>query len=158
MDEITPSNLAEQLEKSPEIMAEILDRQEVRQIIGQRIHAGPLPTPEDLVKYGESIENAGERMMRIVEKRLEMDAKEQQFRHKQHETEHKDVINLLKRGQNYGFYSTVLITLFSCFLVYMGYPKTAAFTMVSLVGVLAGIFVIGKYIKPEQNHANQTEN
>lgn len=119
--------------KSPELVEQILSDEYVQIMIARRFHSGPLPPPSDLAQYNDIISNGADRIMAMAEK-------EQAVRH---ETIRQDQ-TFNRRGQLYGFIGVILILLFAVFLVWSGYPATAASLAGGTVVALAGAFVIGR--------------
>ena len=129
----TAQQAVETVVKSPELVEQILSDESVQVMIAQRFHSGPLPSPSDLAQYNAIISRGADRIMAMAEQ-------EQAMRHETARQDH--AFN--RRGQVYGFVSVILILLFAVFLVWRGYPVTAASLIGGTVVALAGVFVIGR--------------
>ena len=54
--------------ESPQLLERVLETPSAQFMIAQRSHSGPLPHPDDLIKYDSIISDGAERIMQMAEK------------------------------------------------------------------------------------------
>lgn len=62
------NDLIETLVNDPEILGEVLDNPKVQSLIVQRLHTGPIPSPDDIARYNQHIPDGANRIMAMAEK------------------------------------------------------------------------------------------
>ncbi|WP_299290062.1 DUF2335 domain-containing protein [uncultured Mucilaginibacter sp.] len=165
MDEsINPENKASSDEQSQEALKVIqaveiinpklfqrLNREEVQEIVKGVIsitqvksHSGPLPDPEDIIKYDSVIPNGADRMMVMAEKSQLMAEKEQDFKHRRVENLDKRKLNQSGLGQIFGFIISVLVIGGGIYLLSIG-QSIAGFA--AIITPIAGIIAAFVYTK-----------
>lgn len=122
---------------NPDLLEEVIRSQEAKTVIYQQsemsIHTGPLPRPEDVVKYSGTIPNFGERIMAYAEK-------EQDARHRIADK----TLQLNRIGLYFGLLSVCLLLIFAALLLYAGHAGLATTVVTGALVSVVGIFVIGK--------------
>ena len=117
-------------------------RDQVRALIYQRSHSGPLPVPEDLGQYNNIIENGAERIMQMAERN-------QAHRISQDATSLHAEIRLAQTGQILGFLLAVSLIAVGAWTAFIGQaPVSIAIFSTTVVG-LAATFVWRKKSEPE---------
>lgn len=118
----------------------------------QKFYSGPIPDAESLQKYEEVCPGFAERLMRMAEKEQE-----------ERITIQKEVISVEKylnikelnnyrRGQVFALISVILVISLCCLFLYNGYAKEAKEVAITVIASLAGVFIIGRFIKPQNNN------
>lgn len=105
------------------------------------IHSGPLPSPEQLLRYNDAVPDAADRIIRMAETQLEHRIQNEKL-----------AIRTQARNSTLGIISAFLIgmTIVFCatFLVWSGHSITGFSTLVVGIGSLVGVFIYKK--EPEK--------
>lgn len=114
----------------------------------QRSFSGPLPAPEDFIRYREALPDAPERIMIMAEKQTDHRIKCEQ-----------DIIKAKKRenliGQIAGFLIAICCLVVACILGLNGHDWLAGVIPTSIAG-LAAIFVLRKR-KPDNPQSDDSQ-
>ncbi|MHA8064989.1 hypothetical protein, partial [Aquirufa aurantiipilula] len=135
---------------SPEVQEVLKDiPKEKRQTLISAImmtkhHSGPLPDGETMEKYNELIPRGAERLMEMLEKKVDAGIKHD-------ETNLKRTLNQRSRGQWMGFILVLVMTFVGYSFAEKGHEALAMVIFGGEIGILAGIFVLGKFIKSSSN-------
>ncbi|MBE7177726.1 MAG: DUF2335 domain-containing protein [Mucilaginibacter polytrichastri] len=103
----------------------------------QKSHSGPLPAPDTIRAYAETIPNGGERVMVMAEK-------EQNHRHNMNTTIARRELNQSGRSQIFGFILGVLAIGGGIFLSYTGKETAGLATIIGALVALVAVFVVSK--------------
>lgn len=123
--------------------------------ISQKHFSGPVPSPDDLIRYNEIIPNGAERFMAMAEK-------EQEYRHnvkisllKEDQKLSQQEFLMKKIGLFCGFIIGILIILLCFYAFYRNFPEQGIkIGTWSLIGVV-GLFITGKVISHKNNSEEQ---
>lgn len=100
-------------------------------------HSGPLPHPDVLARYNETVQNGAERLMQAFEK---------QQTHRQ-ELEKKVIfgnVDAEKRGQWMGLGVSLAVLALAAYVAHLGNAWAGGGIAVADIATLAGVFVYGK--------------
>jgi len=110
----------------------------------QQQFSGPLPDPNTFRQYEEILPGSAERILALTESHarhgmaMEKTALEAQISIEQDNT------ITVRRGQNFGMWSTVLMTGMAAFALHLGHPWVAATICSTTIIGLAAVFVTGR--------------
>ncbi|MEE6029839.1 hypothetical protein M5S04_02940 [Avibacterium paragallinarum] len=138
-------DIVKEVKKNPSIVESILEIPEARELIiqQQKIHSGPLPAPEDIERYNQSITDGANRIMTMAEKSLDLADKRLQY---EYSLKQKDQHNQ-HFGQKVGVFVVALFTALSAYLAYLGDTTSAALLMGSGLVSLVTAFIVGNHKK-----------
>lgn len=107
----------------------------------QKIHQGPIPSPEALASYEAISPGFADRLVIMAEKeqanRHEQMKKIQQLEVDDHTKDHKHII----RGQVFALIAVVLVILLCVYALYLGFAYTAQAIAIGVISAIAAVFV-----------------
>lgn len=105
--------------------------------------AGPLPSPEALVKYNEAAPGAADRIISMAEKEME-------HRHKLEDKAIKASTRLAMVSVIFGFCSVVVLSSLVGYAIHRGNTGLAFGAIIGAIAAVAGLFTYGK-VKQAKN-------
>lgn len=112
------------------------------QITTVQQYSGPLPHPNDLIRYNEAVPNAAERIIAMAEKEME-------HRHKEESKLLESRVRLTYLSVTLSFISVLVLSALVGYALHIGASGTAIGLAIGAIGSVAGIFIYAK--------ANQTK-
>jgi len=112
----------------------------IKTVVSFKHHSGSLPDPETLNQYNRIIADGANRIMVMAEK-------QQNHRMELEKLAIKSQLSQSKKGQIFGFILSLLILGTGSYLTVCGYEKIGLVLIITTLITLAGIFVLGKFIK-----------
>lgn len=100
-------------------------------------YSGPLPRPEDLIRYNEAVPGAAERIITMAEKEMSH----------RHETERKLVNNKIRLAYVstiLSFISVLVLSALIGYSLYIGKFNTAIGVAIGAIASVAGVFIYAK--------------
>jgi uncharacterized membrane protein len=106
-------------------------------------YSGPLPRPEDLIRYNDAVPGAAERIITMAEKEMEH----------RHETENRLIKNRIKLSfvsVILSFISVLVMSALVGYSLYIGKFGTAIGLAIGSIASVAGVFIYAKVNKSKK--------
>lgn len=116
-----------------------MEKQSERQIqtvVAQKWE-GPLPSPNDLIKYNDAVPDAAQRIIQMAEE-------EQKHRHQREDKILKANIRMAYVSSVFGFASVFALVGLACYALSLGSVTAVIGTIIGAIASLAGLFVYQK--------------
>ena len=113
------------------------------QITTVQQYSGPLPHPDDLIRYNQAVPDAAERILSMAES-------EMKHRHQEEEKLLNSRIRVTYLSIVLSFISVLILTGLVGFSLYIGASGTAVGVAIGAIGSVAGIFVYAKAVQTKK--------
>ena len=115
-----------------------------------KMHSGPLPDPETLAGYERVAPGSAERIILMAEKQQDHRHNNENKQLSLHETMINGDCSMKKRGQWFGLFSVLIVSMFSFYLAFLGHIS-ASVTVITVVLIgLTSVFVMGRIARQKE--------
>lgn len=109
--------------------------------------AGPLPSPDALVKYNEAVPGSAQKIIAMAEKEMEHRHQREDLLLKQENDRTLKVWRLALISTIFGFASVLILAFLIGFALYIGSDSIAVGTAIGAIAAVAGLFTFGQIMK-----------
>lgn len=150
-------DIAAQVINNPDFLERI--ERELPGVVMQvkKMHSGPLPDPETLAGYERISPGAAERIIQMAEDQQKHRHNHENKQLSLHEIMISGDCSMKRRGQWFGLFSVVLVSMFSFYLAFLGHINASVTVMTVVLIGLASVFVAGKFTKQKERAEEPAE-